>query len=75
MFVLSVLGGKRNGTFVEIGSGHPTLFNNTKLLEEEFGWKGVSVDNSERFAHIFSRERNTTMIFADAATSNYRRIV
>ena len=71
MFVLSVLDGKRNGTFIEIGSGHPTLFNNTKLLEEQFDWKGVSIDNSERFAHLFSRERNTTMIFADAATSNY----
>ena len=71
IFVLSVLDGKRNGTFVEIGSGHPTLFNNTKLLEEEFDWKGISLDNSERFAHIFSRERNTTMVLADASTSHY----
>jgi hypothetical protein len=74
MFVLSVLDGKREGTFIEIGSGHPTLFNNTKLLEEQFDWKGISIDNSERFSHIFSRERNTTMIFADAATSNYESL-
>lgn len=70
MFVLSALDGKDNGTFVEIGSGHPTLFNNTKLLEE-FGWRGISIDNSERMSHIFSRERTTTMIMADAASMDY----
>jgi hypothetical protein len=71
MFVLSVLNGKRNGTFIELGSGHPTFFNNTKLLEEEFGWKGISLDNSERMCSIFSRERSTNVIFADAAETDY----
>ena len=73
MFVLSVLDGKDNGTFVEIGSGHPTLFNNTKLLEE-FGWKGISVDNSERMCHLFSRERSTAIILADANTIDYNAL-
>ena len=36
MFVLSLLNGKKNGTFIEVGSGHPKLFNNTYLLEKEF---------------------------------------
>lgn len=74
MFVLSVLNGKKNGTFVELGSGHPTLFNNTKLLEEEFDWKGISVDNSERMCHIFSRERNTNVMLADASRLDFKEL-
>ena len=74
MFVLSVLDGQRNGTFVEIGSGHPELFNNTLLLEKEFGWKGISLDNSERMCHIFSRSRNSTCVLADAATCSYKAL-
>jgi hypothetical protein len=70
MFVLSVLDGKNNGTFIEIGSGHPVLFNNTKLLEE-LGWKGISIDYSERMCHIFSRERSTSVILADASKIDY----
>ena len=72
LFVLAALNGKENGTFVELGSGHPTLFNNTKLLEEEFGWKGISIDNDERFVTQFSRERNTTIVFSDAKEIDYK---
>lgn len=72
MFVLSVLKGKEKGTFIELGSGHPELFNNTLLLEKEFGWKGISIDNSERMCHIFSRERNTSVFNADAANIDYK---
>lgn len=71
MFVLSFLNGKRNGAFLEIGSGHPTLYNNTKLLEEKFGWRGISIDVSERMCSIFSRERNSTVILDDAMIINY----
>jgi len=71
MFVLSVLDGKRNGTFVEIGSGHPELYSNTLLLEKDFQWKGISLDNSERMCHIFSRQRSTNVVLADAAAVDY----
>ena len=71
LFVLAVLNGKREGTFVELGSGHPILFNNTLLLEKEFGWSGISLDNSERMCHVFSRERKTNIVLADAAKTNY----
>jgi hypothetical protein len=74
MFVLSCLNGKKNGTFVEVGSGHPTLFNNTKLLEDQFDWKGISIDNSERFCAQFSRERNTSVLLADAAAIDYKML-
>jgi len=74
MFVLSVTNGKRNGTFVEIGSGHPKLFNNTLLLEKEFGWKGLSIDISERMCHQHSRMRSTGVMIADANNLDYNEL-
>jgi hypothetical protein len=74
MFVLSCTDGKREGSFIEIGSGHPDLYNNTKLLEEEFDWKGISIDNSERMCHIFSRGRKTPVIMEDAASVDYKKL-
>jgi len=74
MFVLSIMDGKRDGTFVEIGSGHPVLFNNTLLLEEDFGWKGLSIDNSERMCHIFSKTRKSNVLLADAANVDYKAL-
>lgn len=71
MFVLACLDGKENGTFIELGSGHPELFNNTLLLEKEFGWKGISVDNSERMCHIFSRNRNTNIVLDDVSKMDF----
>jgi len=41
MFVLSMLDGKKNGTYLEIGASDPIVDNNTYLLETEFGWKGI----------------------------------
>lgn len=37
MFILSMLNGKKNGTFLEIGGATPYHGNNTALLEEQFG--------------------------------------
>ena len=44
MFVLSVLDGKKNGTYVEIGADRPRVINNTWLLESMYDWKGVSFE-------------------------------
>jgi len=43
MFVLTVLKGKKNGTYLEIGAGSPFFGSNTVLLEK-FGWKGHGFD-------------------------------
>ena len=42
IFVLTMLNGKQNGTYVEIGGAHPTNINNTYLLEKNFNWTGIS---------------------------------
>jgi tetratricopeptide (TPR) repeat protein len=43
MFTLTMLNGKRNGTYFEIGAADPFHGSNTALLEE-FGWKGTSLE-------------------------------
>ncbi|MBL6911132.1 MAG: hypothetical protein ISR34_12010 [Pirellulales bacterium] len=71
MFVLSAFRGKRNGSYLEIGSGDPHVHNNTALLEEQFGWKGISIDNSEALCYEFKQARRNTVICADATDIDY----
>lgn len=75
MFVLSLLNGKKNGTYLEIGSGHPTYGNNTYLLEKDFGWKGVSLDISEEFVKMHNEQRSHQCVLKDATTVNYERFL
>ena len=42
MFVLSMLNGKRNGKYMEIGCKDTYVINNMNLLEE-FGWSGITI--------------------------------
>ncbi len=44
MFVLSLLDGKRNGTYPEIGGDDGKAISNTYLLETEFDWKGLAFE-------------------------------
>jgi len=71
MFVLACLNGKRNGTYLEIGSGDPIIHSNTALLEKDFGWKGISIDTKPALCYKFREERLNTIINADARQIGY----
>ena len=43
-FVLNTLQFKKNGYFLEIGSGHPVLSNSTYVLESQYNWRVLIVD-------------------------------
>ena len=43
-WVDAVLKGKRDGYFVDIGSAHPILNNNSYFFEDERGWDGICCD-------------------------------
>lgn len=75
MFVLSVLNGKSNGTYLEIGSADPFYGNNTALLEQNYNWKGTSLDISEEFVNTFSEKRNNKVLLCDALEVDYCKII
>jgi len=73
LFVLSVLNGKRDGTYLEIGAAHPYHNSNTALLEE-LGWKGFGIELKKELADQHSVRRNR-VICADALTVDYDSIL
>lgn len=76
LFILSMLNGKRNGTFLEIGGADPWTGNNTALLETEFGWNGVSIEYDVKFIEAYRSERpNTKVLHQDALTTDYKELL
>jgi hypothetical protein len=71
LFILSVLAGKKGGTYVEIGTYMPILDNNTYLLESEFGWRGISLDCCEDYVSNWVSSRRNPLVICDATTVNY----
>jgi hypothetical protein len=59
IFVLQCFNGKKNGTYLEIGAGHPIKGNNTHLLSDKFGWEGLSID------YGYDDWNDDVVIFAD----------
>jgi len=75
IFVLSCLNGKRNGTYLEIGSAGPYYGNNTAVLEEEFGWRGVGIDFDEKFVKEYREKRKNPVLQENALEVNYENIL
>jgi len=72
LFVLSMLEGKKNGSYIEIGGADPFESNNTFLLEKDYFWKGFSVEFDELLASRNNSMRVNSCICADATTFDYR---
>ena len=84
-WVINTLKNKKNGTYVDIGGGHPTIINNTYMLEKEFNWSGISVDCGPPHTHacehlscmeyelLWGKERNNNnkLICGDALKFDY----
>jgi len=75
MFVLTMLNGKRKGTYLEIGAANPFYGNNTALLEQNFEWTGVSLDIDQQFIDAFSKERKNPCLLKDATSVNYEKFL
>lgn len=75
-FVISVLKNKRNGYFLEIGSNHPKIINNTYILEKELGWTGIMIEYDKSWAPYYDLERpNSIYIINDATKINYNELL
>jgi hypothetical protein len=75
LFVLSLLNGKENGSYLEIGGHHPVIVNNTYLLEKLFNWKGVSVEIDTNFSNLFPEHRSNPVVNGDAMIQDYDDIL
>jgi len=74
MFVLSVLDGKRNGVYVEIGADKPRVINNSYLLESQYDWEGVSFEIESDKVDYFNTIRKNKCICADATKFDYKSL-
>lgn len=74
MFVLSVLDGKRNGAYVEIGADKPRVINNSYLLESQYDWSGVSFEIESDKVDYFNTIRKNKCICADATKFDYKSL-
>ena len=74
-FVLNCTGFKRNGYFMELGTRHPKVNNNSYILEKKFGWKGVLVDRDPRYESDYATVRtNSIPIIQDATQIDYKKV-
>lgn len=74
LFVLAALDGKRNGTYLEVGSAHSFHNSNTALLEE-FGWKGIGLEMKPDLAEMHKRERKNKVLCGDALKADYELLL
>ena len=72
MFVLSMLDGKRNGVYVEIGADQPRVISNSYLLEKDFDWAGISFELDGDKVIYFNSIRRNKCLCEDATTYDYK---
>lgn len=75
MFVLSMLDGKPNGKFLEIGSADPARGNNTFLLEKYYGWQGVAIEYNSHLADKYASERSSIVYRNNALDIDYSQLL
>lgn len=74
LFVLSMLDGKKTGTYLEIGTAGPEYGNNTKLLED-LGWRGIGIEWDAKLAASYAAARKNPVANEDALKTNYDEVL
>ena len=74
-FIVHVLKEKKNGYFLEIGSHHPMIINNSYLLETKYDWKGIMIEYDETFLDLYHAYRpNSVHVIRDATQIDYKEL-
>ena len=73
IFVLMMLNGKRNGSYVEVGSSDPIRINNTYLLENKFDWVGLSYEIDLDMNNKFNSKRVNKSLCIDATKTDFEK--
>ena len=74
LFVLSMLDGRRSGTWLEIGCGWPLHISNTALLEFDFNWAGVSIDTYQKVLNEWVGTRKNPTTHANALSVDFAKL-
>lgn len=72
LFVVAMLDGKTNGVYCEVGGADPYESNNTFLLENDYGWSGISLEFDQKLVQQYNTQRRNICICSDATTFDYR---
>lgn len=75
MFIMYMTEGKRNGTYLEIGSADPSYGSNTKILEETFDWVGTGIEILANEVEKHKQERHNPVICANALEVDYEELL
>lgn len=75
LFVLSMLNGLYNGTYLEIGSNEPFQLSNTALLEQNYNWKGISIDIEPHMVNLFNDHRKNKAVCINALDVDYAKFI
>jgi hypothetical protein len=77
LIVLEYLQYKKNGFFLDIGCGSPTIYNNTFLLEKDYSWTGLSIDIEDLKEGPFGWKdiRATPKLIQDALQVDYSMVL
>ena len=75
IWVLSMLNGLRNGTYLEMGAGWPEHISNTALLELQFGWRGVSVDYQDVYPDMWQAAGRKSFIKGNGQTVDFDQLL
>jgi len=76
IFIMTCLRNKTGGTFLEIGSHHPAIINNTYFLETKYKWRGVMVEYNEDFLDMYKFYRpNSVHVIMDATKVDYKKVL
>ncbi len=74
LFVLTVLNGKTEGSYLEIGSGQVSYISNTYLLEKKYGWTGLGIEQNNKLANEHKKYRKNSVINTDAVKFDYSEL-
>jgi hypothetical protein len=75
IFTLSVLDGKRNGTYLEIGGDDGIGINNTYLLESQYDWTGLAFEWLEPGWNRYVSKRKNPCLCEDATKADYAQLL
>jgi tetratricopeptide (TPR) repeat protein len=71
---LTLLDGKKSGTYLEIGAADPFYGSNTALLEK-LGWKGIGIEYDENFVALHKIHRENKVLCQNALDVDYEDIL